>query len=457
MTIVREPAAARTIAVTAPAGGLLLVKALVVVAMFSGFINLIPAGEFMPATFLIDSIVAAMALLAFIALCRGASLEFWMIALILLLVASVVLMLQGPEAVGPQFRAVRNQVFYAFAGLYTAVAVRDRDGAMSIMTLVMRLGLVLAAFGCVQFFFRDILPEWLLFSRDTILFSYYGTDISRSTGLVGNSIIFATLLVLIYSLWLAQALWRPRVMTFANAALMAAGIVTTFSRASILCAALISFCMLAAVLWRIRPSRRIPLLASLSLAGALLAIGFIGNESWRDTLTGSFIWKGLFLGENATAAGSNKRHYQYATFAIESFSRHPVFGIGLGTQSQYSENAMSSVVITDGFHYSTLVEGGLFLFLPTLLFLLAVIFRAVRAYHSFPLSFKHIPFAIAIYFFSQVAIAGFINTGFYGKVANLIGWIVFGAMVALARANTAEGALTQALKRDVCRTRYCST
>jgi hypothetical protein len=438
VTIVREPDAAKTIEVAVPVGGLLLVKVLVVVAMLSGFINLIPAGTFMPATFIIDSIVAAMVVLALITLFRGASLEFWMIALILLLVVSVVLMLHGPEAMGPQFRAVRNQVFYAFAGFYTAVTVRDREGAMSIITLVMRLGLVLAAFACVQFFFRDVLPEWLLFSRDTILFSYYGTDISRSTGLVGNSIIFATLLVLIYSLWLARALWRPRIITFAGTALMAAGIVTTFSRASIICAALISVGMLAAVIWRIRPSRRIPLLASLSLGGALLTIGFLGSEGWRQTLTGSFIWHGLFLGENATAAGSNRRHYQYATFAVESFNRHPVFGIGLGTQSQYSENATSSVVITDGFHYSTLVEGGLFLFVPTMLFLFAVILRAIRAYHCFPSSAKYIPLAIATYFFSQVAVAGFINTGFYGKIANLIGWIVFGAMVAVARTHTNE-------------------
>ena len=91
-------------------------------------------------------------------------------------------------------------------------------------------------------------------------------------------------------------------------------------------------------------------------------------------------------------------------------------------------------MITDGFHLATLVEGGFLLFIPSILLLLSLLIRLWVAAANAPPQRRWLPLAVLVYLTGQIFLAGFFNTGFYGKVPNLTFWLLFGAIVAIDRA-----------------------
>lgn len=196
-------------------------------------------------------------------------------------------------------------------------------------------------------------------------------------------------------------------------------------------------------------SRAIPIMTFAGLIICIVGLWASGSALVARFLNESFLVQGLFAGGNASVKGSTEGHAEYTRLALESFANHPWTGIGLGSQSQASDNATTATVITDGFHLSLLVEGGLLLVLPTLAFFVAVAIRLVAARHQVDWTDRWLPLAAVLYLLSQLAFAGFYNTGFYGKVPNLIFWVVFGAAIALARLNQSCQGLKQHVERSV--------
>lgn len=413
----------------------MLTKVLITAAIFMGFINLlpVPAGNYFPAAIPINAIIIIMGFESIVALLR-APIEFWMAAAFGVLVIGMALAVGGPESLTQGFKSLRSLVLFTIVGIYISSTIRDIKAAVSIIDYTMKLGVIIAGFGCMQFAFRNVLPSWLLYSRDAPLFSYYGTDIVRSTGLVGNTIVFSTLLVLVYSLWLAKAAWKPSLKGFIPVAIVFTAVLTTFSRVQIFCMVVITLIIFAVALKRAGIFRSLsksskPRLV-ITLTSALVAV-YAGSLVFRDT----FLWRGLFKGQNASAVASAADHLHVRAVAFDILSNNPLLGLGLGTQSQSSDNAIDNFVITDGFHFATLAEGGLVLFISVAIFLVSITKRTVVAYSTTPTELKFIPLALCAYLFTQLAIAGFFNTGFYGKTPYLIMWVIYGAALVISRSS----------------------
>ncbi|WP_148285552.1 O-antigen ligase family protein [Microbacterium sp. B24] len=417
-----------------------LAQILAIIACFSGFINLIPS-PVAAATLVIDGITVIMLVAAVVIalsprIRRPRRGEAWIACAVFAAGVALVLAFTGQEPLDSALNAVRNLLLYIGGGVFTAVAIHTRHDALRVVRTIMVSGLIIAAFGVFQFVFRSALPSWLLYSRDTRIFFYYGTDITRSTGLVGNSIVYGTFVTFIFILWLAATILRTdltrrsRLLFAVATAISGVAVFVSFSRISIV--VLVAVLAVTVVYGVVRrgPSRSLPLAFHLTLTLAIVALALLSVPSVMAAVQKSFIVEGLFGGNNASVGASTDDHAMFTQLALQSFGEHPWSGIGLGSQSGASDR----VIITDGFHLSTLVEGGLFLVVPiTALFLLAMIRLVVVWRHSTRADIW-MPVGLLLFLASQVFGAGFYNTGFYGKVPNVVFWLAFGAAVAYSRA-----------------------
>lgn len=417
---------------------------LVLAGAGSGFLNLARFGGTATATVVIDLTVLLL-LLGILTGGRMQRVEAWIILLLVCLLVSLTLLTVGNESLVGQLIAIRSRLFYAVPAVFLAICVRDTRTPSRVVDAIMASGLSLAIFGCIQYVFRAQLPEWLLVSSDTVLFGYYDTDITRSTGLVGNSIVFSTYLLLILSLWAFKAAAKPTVLRWVAAAMCELGVLSTFSRMAIVLSAVT---LAAAILFALTKGgiqSAIPRLAVAAVAAMIVGLGLSG---FSEGIATSFLVQDLFGGLNVSASASTAGHSEYLDLALQSLNEHPWFGIGLGSQSQESANAVQSTVITDGFHLATLVEGGLLLFIPAVLLLLSLLIRLWTAVTRTSPQRRWLPLAGLVYLAGQVFLAGFFNTGFYGKVPNLTFWLLFGAIVAMDRALVGDLPPLQAGRRS---------
>lgn len=419
----------------------LLVKGMILCLFFSGFLNLVPT-PFSLATLLIDASILIMLLQigTRISSIRIAG-EWWVLQLGIVLLFAAVLLLNGNESLFLKLNTLRQLLFYAVPAVYIALLIDCKDVLNKLLHFVMNCGLTLAVFGCIQFLGRGHVPKWLLVPRDADLFGYYGTEIIRANGLVGNTIVYSTLVLLVFLLWFASALradiTRLQRLTYLTAAAVAlAAVLASLSRVAISVAFLAILILLVSRLFQLPVKSR--LVVSLMSVWIIVTAGIVAfaSEVLEKYIARSFLVQDVFFQLNPSVRGSTELHQLFTSTAREVFDSNPLLGIGLGSQSQFSENAQAERVITDGFHLQHLAEGGLVLLIPLVFLYLNVIFRLVRQMASLPEGIKWLAIGILLFFLGQVLISGFYNSGFYGKAPNAVFWICFGSVVALMRQNS---------------------
>ncbi len=402
------------------------------VVFFSGFINLIPAGALYPATVIIDGLYLAMfaGYLGAVLSQKGVRLNIWVISFVLLVAAYLCLFLNGGEPIYDKYLTLRNQVLYAFVAIFLSSQLKSRNDAVRLLTLAMRLSVLLAIFGILQFVFRNILPEWLLVSKDTALFGYYGTDITRSTGLIGNTIVFSNVLLLFFSLHVAKLVQRFKIVDLMSAALLFTGILLTFSRIAIVGAVIISLALTAVLIFRKNLLRAVMVGSTTVLIAALAAALISASERLRSQIFDSFIFRDLFLAENASVQSSTDLHNVYIEIALETLRDTLWFGLGISSQNQDSINAESDVVITDGAFWSLLAEGGLFLFICYSLFLLCCSITAVRSIRNLN-NEQYLVLAFLAFSAYQFFASAIYNSAYFGKAPFILYWFIFGIVIAI--------------------------
>lgn len=403
---------------------------LVIVVFFSGFINLVHIGTFYLATVLVDGLTLIMILWMVV----GGSLasvrvESWLVSLLLVTVSMAVLFLNGQESASLKFLTIRSEILYASAGVFIVSTVSSRSGALHLISLIRWLGLIFAVFGIIQFLLRSSLPRWLLYTSDTQLFGYYGTDLTRSTGLLGNTIVYSAVLLLVLSLWTFHAVFRTSALSIVPLIVLVCAIFTTFSRIAIACAVLLI--IFAGVYWlRKRGAPGLITLIGGFLVGGLFIIAFpLSIQSLSD----SFLVSNLFGGLNPSVRASTDLHTSQVSEALSLFREHPILGLGLGTQDESSIHALTSVVITDGAIWAVLVEGGLILLVPFFILFLSMLTRVIGAMRSEDEEVKSIALALCFYLLLQVGVASWLNSAIFGKVPFILTWVVFGCLVTVSR------------------------
>ena len=90
----------------------------------------------------------------------------------------------------------RNDVVYTFPFLFCISLIRTTDACKKIYNFMTNCGLAVCCFAIVQYFGRAFLPNKLLVVEGEGIFSFWGTDVIRVNGLVGNTIIFSNFAVI---------------------------------------------------------------------------------------------------------------------------------------------------------------------------------------------------------------------------------------------------------------------
>ncbi|RZI95830.1 MAG: hypothetical protein EOO67_01770 [Microbacterium sp.] len=416
----------------------MLLTIVALTAVYRGFLGLATVGGTSVGTWVIDGITAicGVALVLALAVRQRPVASPWLLSSFGGLVAvSLVLCLVSPEPWGVKLLALRNQVLYAVLAVY-GVQFLSAAGARTVEAIVRWAGLGIAVFGMLQFFLRAVLPEWLLKPADAGLFGYWGTDIVRANGLVGNTIVYAALLLLLLAMWWTRvfaAQGRTRWIALAATVMVCGAMLATFSRMGML----LGFAILAVtpVFAAARRGRR----ALIRTGGTLVGVALVGIlvalivEPLRDRVLNSWIVRELFSQGNASVTESTDLHFEMIEMALRHLQGSPLLGIGYGTQSAGSAFSTSSDVITDGAHWATLTEGGLLLTAVTLAFFVIIVVRLFRAWRHAP---DHVDasraLAVALYVCAQFFIASLLNSGFYGKAPFVTFWIVAGCALVAA-------------------------
>jgi hypothetical protein len=346
----------------------------------------------------------------------------WCLSLGTLLAVYLTLIVASPEPLTTRLIAMRDQIGYAVIAIYAFWVARSDTSWSTALGLTMWGGRLSASFGIVQWLLASHLPSQLLAPTDTVLFGYYGTDIARSNGLVGNTIVFGALMTLMYAVHLAGWLRAPNLAGLAWSGLFLIAILSTFSRIAIV-GAVATFVLCVISVWaRQHPER----LAAAAIAGPSLLLGimFAIGPMVMHSAGDSFIVRDLFLGGNLSVRGSNDGHIEDLRIAQDSFNAHPVTGTGIGTHSVDSVYGASHPTITDGAMWARLAEGGLLLAIPYAAFLILVIAACIRAARK-PQS-GWLAVGLAAYLAYEFVAASLVNSAFFGKVPFVITWVVAG-------------------------------
>lgn len=405
---------------------------LMAVVYGSGFINMLPTGHLYAATLLIDCITLVLGILVILGLIRDRRMpEVWVWGLLALALVYVALSFHGGENVVARLTTVRSSVLYAVVGVFAATRLSATD-ARRVIRVLLAIGVGFAAFGLLQFVLRNALPEWLLVSRDTNAFSYYGTDIVRSTGLLGNTIIYANLMLLYVAVFAFRLIAKFSWGILVSAILAFAAVVVTFSRLAIVGAVVIA--LVAFVVWVVKNwSRRMGIV--LAVVGGIVVV--VMGVLWilpgpRQMLGKSFVVEGLILGGNASVQGSTDIHSSFANLAWALLSGPDRwFGLGLGTQMQGSVYSLHHAVVTDGAALATLLEGGLVLVLAYAMAIACCAVFLVRARRQVAVSDRYFVVGLFVYVVFLFGVSSFVNSAYFGKVLFITLWVMFGLAMAL--------------------------
>jgi O-antigen ligase len=407
--------------------------AVVICTFLSGFLNLASIGRLYPATVLIDGLAAAMAIALGVNLLRKRRLSpppLWISALLLLAFTYVALSFFGQESPYVKLLALRNHVLYAVVAVFAVTFIHRREQARGLLRVLMRLGVGAAAFGIAQFAFRSVLPDWLMVSRDTNLFGYFGTDLSRSTALLGNTIIFSAIMLMFFALFAFKLVYEFDWRTLAGAAVIYCALLASFSRMSIVGGLAV---IAAAAVTGVGRTRSIRTLFHW-LGGGLLALGGAGLAALA-TLPGALGTATGGVGllpfmQNPYQEQSTAGHVNFIQQALHVFETHPLFGIGIGSQSQAAVHTPAAEKITDGAFWIALAEGGATLTVVFVASAVVLVWTLARIWRrgSNP---RWLAAGLTVFSIFQLGVASFLNTAFFGKNTFILYWVLFGLTVVL--------------------------
>jgi hypothetical protein len=433
---IRLPAWVSRETVHSSSTAVMLLGILAVAVAFRGFIGLVPTPAGSLATWITDGVTVVCAVIVVWGLLGRRPLRdpWFVYAFGGFVAVSLFFCVISPEPWTVKLIALRNHALYGVVALY-ATQYLTEWGAARVEAVLRWAGVAVAVFGIGQYFFRASLPDWLLKPIDSDLFGYWGTDIVRANGLVGNTIVYAAFLLLILAVWWVRVFTTSgsqRWVALGATLVVGGAVLATFSRMVMLLA--IVLMVVAPMLVALRRGRRAILLTGAVIGGGLVvaAVSVLLIEPLRARVLDSWIIRELFSQGNASVTESTDLHFEMIQMALDHFVGSPLVGIGYGTQSSGSTFSVDGSVITDGAHWATLAEGGALLTVATLGFFAIVLVRLGRVWwKTGDLEAAGRALAAGLYLVAQFGAASFLNSGFYGKTPFVAFWILAGCALAV--------------------------
>ncbi|GGK70826.1 O-antigen ligase family protein [Rufibacter glacialis] len=349
--------------------------------------------------------------------------EWYLLAgiwLVLLLLTLAKLLFIDDNALRDRVLGLRNNLIYCLPVVYLPLFLQKEHLIKKSITFLLTGGVFLCLFAVFQFVFSSHLSLTWLVLRGEGAFSFYDQDITRPTALMGNTIIFASFTLLLFSLLFSKYITQRKRIYLLILAIVLTANYFTYTRATLVGFLLIGMAILVLHTGRWTVHYALKVIVSLSI---LLSLIFGLGYYFRDT----FLVKRV-TGRELSTISSNEGHFSMIDESILYLKEHYLAGSGIGSQGP-SANP-DTVIITDGYWFQLFLENGLPLGLVYLAFYLFCLLYALQAFlKTKNLLLKQLCLAflgLSVYYYA----ASFINSAFIGRVNFILYWVLFGLIVA---------------------------
>ena len=406
-----------------------LVSLLICALVFIGFItNAVPWTSFNFGTLVVDILYVLIGCLSVLRI-RSVDrerLKALRTPLILYAVYSawcLFLMFYGDNSFRDRVMGFRNNVIYP--GIWIPLALLGRAVSFRrVAAIIFYGGLASCVLAIIQAFFSADMPELLLTLHGTDKhFGFYGTDIFRVTGIVGNPLVFSgfsSFMVLLGYMFLSfEARRRARFLIW----LPLIAMYYTYTRTSNV--ALLLTWGFAWSIWTTIPlwRRFVRIAFVLTFLAVMLFGGCFGPELFRS----NFFFSRM-SGTEITSQGSTEDHIKAAIGGLAAWAMHPICGLGIGSQG-YSVKDHTGTFGGDGAYLALLLETGgvgfVLAFAIMAWFLWRIMFRFAASPRAGP-SFRM--YGALLLTAGYFAMASVLNSAFTVRTNMCLYWILVGVM-----------------------------
>lgn len=406
-----------------------LLTSIIVTLLFSGFItNFLSFNEINLSTVLIDFLYLLLSvhLFCYLLYCYFSNKKidktyfeialFWIFLFICTLLK---LLIFDPNPLVERILGLRNNIFYGILILYIPLLVKRTEHLKLLVNLLFTTGAILIVFSIIQYLFSSKFPNSLMVLRGEESFGFYGTSIVRPTALLGNTIIFASFTLFLFSYFLSKCLFNYEKKYLFALVIVTLANILTFTRAT-----LVGMLIVLTVGFFLRYGRltvsfiRKLTVFAFTLIASILLLAFIYQDS--------FIMRRL-TGKEASTQGSTNVHLNEILDSIDYLKSHYMAGSGIGSQG--ASGAPENKIITDGYWFQLFLENGLLLGSLYVIFYSVCLIYSIRVYYrTQSMWHKQICMTfilISMYFFC----ASFLNSAFAGRTNFIIYWLLLGVLV----------------------------
>ncbi|MBC5992110.1 O-antigen ligase family protein [Pontibacter cellulosilyticus] len=407
-----------------------LLKSLIIILLSNGFItNFLSFSGINSGTLIIDLIVIIITLHFIISLANLIRLTpqfnityatLFLLWLFLIFATLTKTLFFDHNPISERLLGIRNNIIYSIPLFYIPVVFRDDKKIEEILSFFIKVSLVLIVFSYFQFAFSAILPESLLALKGDSPFGFYGSTIVRPTALLGNTIIYSSFTVIVFSLVLAKYLYSPERKYLIMLVMIAIANALTLTRA-----ALVGLIIVLIVALILRYARFTYTFIKKVVGFALLSLFIFSSVIflYRDSF-----FLARMAGKDPNSKGSNQEHFQQINDAFTYVLKHPIIGAGVGTQGPSGD--AESKIITDGYWLQLLLENGILLgFFYATFYGLCLLFSLLTFYRTDNILLKQLSMAFicfSCYFYA----ASLLNSAFIGRINFIVYWTIIGLIIA---------------------------
>lgn len=346
---------------------------------------------------------------------------FYFIWILVCIINFLVQLMFDRTTISTGILALRNNVAYTLPFVFCFGLIRTSDGCKQVYDFIINCGIAICCFAIIQYLGRSFLPTKLLVIEGESVFSFWGTDVVRVTGLIGNTIIFSGFAVIMICYSWAQIINKEgNIKIYILFISSVISNLLTFSRASIvgmIVAIIVEYFILISN--KCSKQEFIKRVAALMFVVVISIVLFI---QFADVITNTIIFQRLAYKNNLWNEGSDSVHFSSIKKAIEVIKQHSIIGYGLG-KAGYS--ASKGAIICDGTFWTYLIELGVPVCLLYWGIVGSIIIKFVRYINK---KIKMVSSLCLGFFISNgyLIAASLINSSYSSRIILIYNWIFAG-------------------------------
>lgn len=305
------------------------------------------------------------------------------------------------------FQSIYIWISYYVLPFLTFFSIRAINNYDKIIYFISKVGFYVIIFGYLQILFTAYLPiEFRLIpnveSNIMGVIRFEDFIFNPPNGLIGNSMIFGTFLIIIFTLYLKEYFDVKSIWNMTKVLLIWILIFFLFSRAAFVGSFLVATIYLVTYI----PKKR---LFIYFLVGFIVGLPIIMILYENNQFMEHMINRIILIDESAIQ--STQMHVNDYVKVFDILEKYPFFGIQLGSD-------FNSRIITDGTWFQNLLDIGIFLFGIYLLFWIYLFYFILKRY--FKRKKENNISVILLSLIIYISLANFLNSSYLAKINSIL-------------------------------------